>query len=83
MTVETFSMDAELAPFLRGDFLIFDMRLVRPKATIDDRRGRHGRLGDAARRRRSTPSQISIEKLTVTEGQIARAPRRRAGARIG
>ena len=28
-------MDAELAPFLRGEFLIFDMRLVQPKATID------------------------------------------------
>ena len=35
MTVETFSMDAELAPFLRGEVLIFDMRLVRPKVTID------------------------------------------------
>ena len=35
MTIETFSMDAELAPFLRGEFLIFDMRLVRPKGAID------------------------------------------------
>ena len=35
MTIEKFSMDAELAPFMRGEFLIFDMRLVRPKATID------------------------------------------------
>ena len=35
MTIETFSMDAELAPFMRGEFLIFDMRLVRPKGTID------------------------------------------------
>ena len=26
ITVETFSMDAELAPFLRGELLIFDMR---------------------------------------------------------
>ena len=35
MTIETFSMDAELAPFLSGEFLIFDMRMMRPKATID------------------------------------------------
>ena len=34
MTVEEFSMDAELAPFMRGEFLIFDMRLVRPKMTV-------------------------------------------------
>ena len=71
MTVETFSMDAELAPFLRGEFLIFDMRLVRPKAHDRHRRRRHGRLGDAplgAVRRRA---QITLEKLTITEGQIA------------
>jgi hypothetical protein len=35
MTVETFSMDAELAPFMRGDVHIFDMRLVRPSVLID------------------------------------------------
>ena len=35
MTVETFSMDAELAPFMRGEVLIFDMRLDRPRVTID------------------------------------------------
>ena len=34
LTAETFSMDAELAPFMRGEFLIFDMRLVRPKVSI-------------------------------------------------
>ena len=34
ITVETFSMDAELAPFLRGELLIFDMRIERPKARI-------------------------------------------------
>ncbi len=69
MTVETFSMDAELAPFLRGDFLIFDMRLVRPKVTIDV--AADGVVDWAVRP--SAPfdaSQISIEKLTVTEGQV-------------
>lgn len=69
MTVETFSMDAELAPFLRGEVLIFDMRLVRPKATIDI--ANDGTV-DWAMRPSSPfdPAQISIEKLTVTEGQI-------------
>ncbi|MER9939691.1 AsmA family protein [Mesorhizobium sp. M0088] len=69
MTVETFSMDAELAPFLRGEVLIFDMRLVRPKATIDI--ADDGTVDWAMRP--SSPfdlNQISIEKLTVTEGQI-------------
>ncbi|TPL03390.1 MULTISPECIES: AsmA family protein [unclassified Mesorhizobium] len=69
MTVETFSMDAELAPFLRGEVLIFDMRLVHPKATINV-------AGDGIvdwTLRPSTPldpGQIAIEKLSVTEGQI-------------
>jgi uncharacterized protein involved in outer membrane biogenesis len=69
MTVETFSMDAELAPFLRGEVLIFDMRLVRPKATIDI--AADGTVDWAMRP--SSPfdlNQISIEKLTVTEGQV-------------
>ncbi len=70
MTVETFSMDAELAPFLRGEVLIFDMRLVHPKATIDI--ADDGTVDWAMRP--SSPfdvNQISIEKLTVTEGEIA------------
>lgn len=70
MTVETFSMDAELAPFLRGEVLIFDMRLVHPKATIDI--ADNGTVDWAIRP--SSPfdlNQISIEKLTVTEGEIA------------
>ncbi|MBZ9675908.1 AsmA-like C-terminal region-containing protein [Mesorhizobium sp. ES1-1] len=69
MTVETFSMDAELAPFLRGEVLIFDMRLVRPKATIDI--ANDGTVDWAMRP--SSPfdlNQISIEKLTVTDGRI-------------
>ena len=69
MTVETFSMDAELAPLLRGEFLIYDMRLVRPKAVIDV--AADGTVDWAMRP--SAPfdvRQISIEKLTITEGQI-------------
>jgi uncharacterized protein involved in outer membrane biogenesis len=69
MTVETFSMDAELAPFLRGEFLIFDMRLVRPKAVIDI--AEDGTVDWAIRP--STPydpHRIALEKLTVTDGEV-------------
>ncbi|MER8482279.1 AsmA family protein [Mesorhizobium sp. M1322] len=70
MTVETFSMDAELAPFLSGEVLIFDMRLVRPRATIDI--AADGTVDWAIRPSSPfDPSQISIEKLTVTDGEIA------------
>lgn len=69
MTVETFSMDAELAPLMRGEFLIFDMRLVRPRATI--RIGADG-VVDWAMRPSSpfNPRQIALEKLTVTDGEV-------------
>ena len=70
MTVETFSMDAELAPFLSGEILIFDMRLVRPKVTIEV--AEDGTVDWTIRP--STPvdaERVAIEKLTVTEGQIA------------
>ncbi|MGI6856665.1 AsmA family protein [Mesorhizobium sp. 1B3] len=69
MTVETFSMDAELAPFMQGEFLIFDMRLVRPRMTIGI--GENGAIDWAVRP--SSPfdaTQIALEKLTVTDGQV-------------
>jgi len=70
MTAETFSMDAELAPLLSGEFRIFDMRLVRPKAVIEV--AADGAIDWAVRP--SSPfnaSQISIEKLTITEGEVS------------
>ena len=69
MTVETFSMDAELAPFLRGEVLIFDMRLVQPKAIIGV--AADGKVDWAVRP--SSPfnaAQVAIEKLTVTGGAV-------------
>ena len=69
MTVETFSMDAELAPFMRGEILIFDMRLDRPKVRLSV--GQDGVVDWALRP--STPydpTQITLEKLTVSEGQV-------------
>lgn len=69
MTVETFSMDAELAPFMRGEFLIFDMRLVRPVATIDV--AADGTVDWAMRPNAPFDvRQIAIEKLTVTDGKV-------------
>ncbi|MFZ2101815.1 MAG: AsmA family protein [Oricola sp.] len=35
VVAERFSMDAELAPFLSGEVLIFDMRLVKPTITLE------------------------------------------------
>lgn len=69
MTVETFSMDAELAPFMRGELLIFDMRLVRPHAVIGI--AQDGTVDWAIRP--STPldpRQVTLEKVTVTEGRV-------------
>ncbi|MFN3766230.1 MAG: AsmA-like C-terminal region-containing protein, partial [Aliihoeflea sp.] len=68
MRVDTFSMDAELAPFLRGEILIFDMRLVRPIMTVElDEDGsldwieRPG--GEAAR-------VITFENISVEDGEL-------------
>lgn len=69
MTVETFSMDAELAPFLRGELLIFDMRIVRPRARIEI--AEDGTVDWALRP--STPfdpHQVTLENLTIIEGRI-------------
>ncbi|PLP60286.1 AsmA protein [Mesorhizobium loti] len=69
MTVETFSMDAELAPFLRGEVLIFDMRLVRPKATIGI--AADGKMDWTVRPSSPfNPAQVAIEKLTITDGAV-------------
>lgn len=69
MTVERFSMDAELAPFLNGEILIFDMRLEQPHAIVEI--DEQGRLDWAMRP--SVPvdvAQITLEKLTITDGEI-------------
>ena len=70
VTAETFSMDAELAPFMRGEVLIFDMRLVRPKVAISV--AEDGTVDWAVRPKSPfAASQISLEKLTVTDGQVS------------
>lgn len=69
MTVDRFSMDAELAPFLRGEILIFDMRLERPSVTLRIRPD--GQLDWALRRTPSTPGEtVVLEKVSVSEADI-------------
>ena len=69
MTIEEFSMDAELAPFLRGEILIFDMRMERPHARVSV--GADGTLDWAIRPKAPTNvRQVTLEKLTVTNGLI-------------
>jgi uncharacterized protein involved in outer membrane biogenesis len=69
MTVDEFSMDAELAPFLRGELLIFDMRLVRPSASIEI--ASTGQVDWAVRPSSPfDPSQIRLEGVTVSAGTI-------------
>ncbi len=70
MTAESFSMDAELAPFLSGEILIFDMRLERPRAVIEI--DRQGTIDWALRpSTRLDPHQITLENVTVTDGSIS------------
>jgi uncharacterized protein involved in outer membrane biogenesis len=69
MTVDTFSMDAELAPFLSGEILIFDMRMERPHAVVavDD----DGTIDWAVRP--SAPvdaAKVRLEKLAISGGEI-------------
>ena len=69
MTVDEFSMDAELAPFLRGELLIFDMRLVRPSASIEI--APSGQIDWAVRPSSPfDPRQITLEKVTISDGSI-------------
>ena len=68
-SVERFAMDLELAPFLRGELLIFDMRLTAPDIRLmPDAEGRYvpERRGEPIR-----PDAVSIESLTVTDGRLA------------
>ncbi|MBV2143910.1 AsmA family protein [Falsochrobactrum sp. TDYN1] len=69
MSVDTFSMDAELMPFLRGQLLIYDMRMERPRVNIS--LDKDGRVDWAFRP--STPidpAQIKVERLSIDNGTV-------------
>ena len=67
--VAQFSMSAELAPFLSGEALIFDMRLDRPKARL--RLQPDGTLDWARGPRSAIPAKtVVLEKVEIVDGEI-------------
>ncbi|WP_052161879.1 AsmA-like C-terminal region-containing protein, partial [Hoeflea sp. BAL378] len=69
MTIGRFSMDAELAPFLSGEVLIFDMRVEAPKAVV--RILEDGTLDWALKRKPSTPGDLVVlEKVSIRDAEI-------------
>lgn len=69
MTVSRFSMDAELAPFLRGEVLIFDMRVEEPDAVV--RILEDGSLDWALNRKPTTPGEtVVLENIAINGANI-------------
>ena len=69
MTVAHFSMDAELAPFLRGEILIFDMRIDGPRGTV--RLLPDGSLDWALRSGKDLPRKsVVLENVEISKGAI-------------
>jgi uncharacterized protein involved in outer membrane biogenesis len=69
MTISRFSMDAELAPFLSGEVLIFDMRVEAPKALV--RVLEDGRLDWALKRKPTPPGDLVVlERVTISDADI-------------
>ncbi|OLP61327.1 hypothetical protein BJF93_21380 [Xaviernesmea oryzae] len=69
VTVAHFAMDAELAPFLSGEALIFDMRLDQPKAKL--KLLPDGTLDWARGRQASIPAKsVVLENVSVTGGEV-------------
>ena len=67
--VARFSMDAELAPFLSGEALIFDMRIEEPKARI--RLFEDGTLDWARGRKSDIPARtVILESVAISGGEI-------------
>ena len=84
MTVAHFSMDAELAPFLRGQILIFDMRIDGPRGTIrllpDGSLDWALRNGDDHARRVGRPGERRDHQGCDRPCRRAARPRRRKSA---
>ncbi|WP_412051785.1 AsmA family protein [Hoeflea sp. Naph1] len=69
MTIAKFSMDAELAPFLSGEVLIFDMRIEAPKAVV--RILEDGTLDWALKRKPTTPGDLVVlENVSIKNADI-------------
>ncbi|MCY0146241.1 AsmA family protein [Hoeflea sp. G2-23] len=69
MTISRFSMDAELAPFLSGEVLIFDMRIEAPKAVV--RILEDGTLDWALKRKPARPGDLVVlENVSIKNADI-------------
>ena len=69
MRVDRFSMDVELAPFLSGQILIFDMRLESPDIalTLDE----HGApIWPVAEAGPINPAQVTLESASITDATV-------------
>ncbi|WP_374831780.1 AsmA family protein [Paenochrobactrum pullorum] len=70
LSIDKFSINAELMPFLRGEVLIFDMQVEKPvlkvaldeKGRVDWKWHEDALLGNA---------QVKVEKLTVSNGRVS------------
>nr|WP_293291258.1 AsmA family protein [Oricola sp.] len=69
VVADRFSMDMELAPFLSGEILIFDMRLVNPRIdlTLDERGLPDWSLPAAGPVR---PARVVLENASIINGSI-------------
>lgn len=69
MTIETFSMVAELLPFLSGEVKIVDMRIERPKALI--RVNTDGTTEWTSRKEMIVdPEKVRIENVRIVDGSL-------------
>lgn len=69
VTIEQFSLDAELAPLLSGEARIFDMRIEQPRARI--RLLENGELDWLRGSKPTLPARtVVLENLTVTGGAV-------------
>jgi uncharacterized protein involved in outer membrane biogenesis len=69
VVADRFSMDAELAPFLSGELLIFDMRLVNPTIEMDiDERGMPDWVMSSTGP--VSPARVVLENARITNGAI-------------
>ncbi|TCD15208.1 AsmA family protein [Oricola cellulosilytica] len=69
LVADRFSMDAELAPFLRGEVLIYDMRVENPRMTV--RLGENGLpVWPIAAGGPVSPARVTLEKARIVNGSI-------------
>ncbi|MGI9351835.1 MAG: AsmA-like C-terminal region-containing protein [Rhizobiaceae bacterium] len=69
MTVERFSLNAELFPFLSGEVRIVEMAMMRPQVNL--KVAENGTIAWTQRQELPVnPEQINIEKLSITNGSV-------------